>query len=381
MFICSIFCVIFLSVITQAQNSLTHNTGTLEVTIIDNGYIGDDGSSTFGGVVFNGNQNAMYTAGLSYAALGGGYGNFGVGNIEDFYNFTPIAGFFSIPYFNEYAYYTATLYAYPSSRSIVESFSNTGEDFVFIRTTISDNINNMNDLRPGIYTNWDVGNYLLNRGGYDPSRNLFYVYENGGAGDSSFYGIMGIGIDGVPMDPNTMKGTITETITSNRNVLYDLMNSTAFDTITIDGDYRIYTCCGPFVVPVGSSVIVDYAIVAGTSLADLQANADAAIVYGQYVSGELTSFTAAPADFVLKQNYPNPFNPTTKIRYQIPKLSFVTLKVFDVLGREVAALVNEEKPAGRYEVEFNATSLSSGVYFYQLQAGSFVETKKMVLLR
>jgi hypothetical protein len=88
-----------------------------------------------------------------------------------------------------------------------------------------------------------------------------------------------------------------------------------------------------------------------------------------------------PLSFNLSQNYPNPFNPSTKIKYQIPELSFVTLKVYDVLGNEVAALVNEEKPVGSYELEFNATSLPSGIYFYRLQAGSFVETKKMVLLK
>jgi len=80
-------------------------------------------------------------------------------------------------------------------------------------------------------------------------------------------------------------------------------------------------------------------------------------------------------------NYPNPFNPTTTIDYQIPRLSFVTIKVFDVLGNEVAKLVNEEKPIGSYEIEFDATNLPSGIYFYQLQAGSFVETNKMVLMK
>ena len=85
--------------------------------------------------------------------------------------------------------------------------------------------------------------------------------------------------------------------------------------------------------------------------------------------------------YSLLNNYPNPFNPATIIKYQIPKLSFVTLKVYDVLGSEIATLVNEEKPAGSYEVEFNAASLPSGIYFYRLQAGSFVETKKMVLMK
>jgi hypothetical protein len=96
-----------------------------------------------------------------------------------------------------------------------------------------------------------------------------------------------------------------------------------------------------------------------------------------------------PVEFSLDQNYPNPFNPATTIKYYIPELSFVTLKVHDVLGSEVAILVNEEKAVGYYEIEFNASSLASGIYFYRLQAGDpstgsgqgFVETKKMLLLR
>ena len=88
-----------------------------------------------------------------------------------------------------------------------------------------------------------------------------------------------------------------------------------------------------------------------------------------------------PADFTLHQNYPNPFNPGTKIKFVIPNSSFVNLKVYNVLGKETATLVNEERPAGNYEVEFEASSLPSGVYFYQLRAGSFIQTKKMILLR
>jgi hypothetical protein len=88
-----------------------------------------------------------------------------------------------------------------------------------------------------------------------------------------------------------------------------------------------------------------------------------------------------PNRLVLHQNYPNPFNPSTTIKYSIPELSFVTIKVYDVLGSEVVTLVSEEKPAGSYEIEFDATALPSGVYFYQLKADSFVETKKMVLMK
>ena len=89
---------------------------------------------------------------------------------------------------------------------------------------------------------------------------------------------------------------------------------------------------------------------------------------------------------ILFQNYPNPFNPTTKIRYTIPSvgtslMKFVQLKVYDVLGNEVATLVNEEKPAGSYELTWNAGNLSSDIYFYRIQTRNFIETKKMLLLR
>ena len=88
-----------------------------------------------------------------------------------------------------------------------------------------------------------------------------------------------------------------------------------------------------------------------------------------------------PTEYRLSQNYPNPFNPTTKIRYGLPGRVNVSLKIYDLLGREVASLVNEQKPVGRYDVSWDATGMPSGVYFYRLQAGEFVETKKLILLR
>ena len=90
---------------------------------------------------------------------------------------------------------------------------------------------------------------------------------------------------------------------------------------------------------------------------------------------------ALPNQFALNQNYPNPFNPTTTIQYSIPQRSSVKLKVYDLLGNEIAELVNEEKDRGVYSVSFDASGLASGIYLYKIQAGSFVETKKMVLLK
>jgi hypothetical protein len=95
-----------------------------------------------------------------------------------------------------------------------------------------------------------------------------------------------------------------------------------------------------------------------------------------------------PTEFILSQNYPNPFNPSTKIQYSVPQSSSVVIKVFDILGNEIQTLVNDEKPAGTYEITWHATNLPSGLYFYQLKvypanggAGSYSETKKMILIR
>ena len=89
----------------------------------------------------------------------------------------------------------------------------------------------------------------------------------------------------------------------------------------------------------------------------------------------------SPTKFVLFNNFPNPFNPTTTIKYEIPKTVNVSLKVYDILGREVQILINQEQKPGFYEVPFGNDDLASGIYFYRLQAGDFIQTKKMILLK
>jgi hypothetical protein len=104
-------------------------------------------------------------------------------------------------------------------------------------------------------------------------------------------------------------------------------------------------------------------------------------ITSSYITTGIEQFEGEVSTYSLSNNYPNPFNPSTKISYTIPQRSNVSLKVFNLLGSEVASLVNEEKSAGVYQIEFNAANLSSGIYFYKLQADTFVETKKMILLK
>jgi hypothetical protein len=102
---------------------------------------------------------------------------------------------------------------------------------------------------------------------------------------------------------------------------------------------------------------------------------------GDYITDIKSETLQQPSSFELMQNYPNPFNPSTRIIYSIPEQSKVTLIIYGVAGNEVEILVNEEKPAGAYEIKWNAADLPSGIYFYQVRAGSFVETKKMILMK
>ncbi len=108
---------------------------------------------------------------------------------------------------------------------------------------------------------------------------------------------------------------------------------------------------------------------------------DGAAILNRVGGGASESVGSVPTKVALNQNYPNPFNPTTMIRYELTEASPVKLQVFDMLGRVVATVVNERRDAGIYEVPFNASGLSSGTYFYRLQAGTFIETKKMMLIK
>jgi len=133
--------------------------------------------------------------------------------------------------------------------------------------------------------------------------------------------------------------------------------------------------------------------VTGNSQDSFTSSGSVTIKYLQTPTGVYQIYSDMPEKYSLLQNYPNPFNPVTKIRYTIPKTTvssisesgdeggFVSLKVYDILGNEAATLVNEEQPAGVYEVEFKGEKLSSGIYFYRLQAGNFSATKKLVLLK
>ena len=201
-------------------------------------------------------------------------------------------------------------------------------------------------------------------------------------GTNIFAGTSGYGV--ILSTDNGTSWTEVNSGLTNTNVTSLVVSGTSLFA-AISGSVFLSTNNGTSWTEVNSGLTNAYVTSLVVSGANLFAAASGGTVWRRPLSEIITSVewkgSNLPSQFTLRQNYPNPFNPTTKINYEIPKTSFVSLIVYNVLGKEVAELVNEEKAAGSYEVDFNAANLSSGVYFYKIQTGDFVETKKMVVMK
>ncbi|MEO8209948.1 MAG: T9SS type A sorting domain-containing protein, partial [bacterium] len=160
---------------------------------------------------------------------------------------------------------------------------------------------------------------------------------------------------------------------------------------TSGGDRRSLTTLGPLNMAPGDTQSVIFAQLIGRGTSNTNSVAVlrnmSNYVRGVYANNfqEVLSVknisSEVPGGFLLQQNFPNPFNPSTVIRYSITKSHFITLKVYDVLGNEISTLVNEKQNIGSYEVEFEGSNLSSGIYFYKLETEGFTDTKRMILVK
>ena len=172
------------------------------------------------------------------------------------------------------------------------------------------------------------------------------------------------------------------------SLFYDWLSYSSFDTLFIT-DPSDANVDAPALIPAlnsktiasGDSVIFYVALSYGVNETEMLASLEQVQVkYNQITSVE-SDYTNIPQNFKLEQNYPNPFNPSTKISFQIPQSEFVSLKIYNTLGSEVASLINERLSAGNHKVDFDASGLSSGVYFYTLKTNSFSQTNKMLLIK
>jgi serine protease len=279
------------------------------------------------------------------------------------------------------------------------SFANAPDNnYIILKFYFTNNTGtSVKDLYAGLYFDWDLidGSGAGDITTYDNQGNLSYTYNTVGGPDTyvttalissnnySFYAINNDGTDG-GFGVNDANGfTDAEKWEALSN---GIGKATAgpYDVSHVIGG-------GPFTIQSGDTIDVGFVIGAGLNLDDLRTIvSNARLKYPTLITGVDDEEKTILRSYNLAQNYPNPFNPSTKIKYSIPAtgisaVKFVQLKVYDVLGNEVATLVDEEQLPGDYEVEFNTASgigdLASGIYFYQLSAGSFVQTKKMIFLK
>ncbi|MFO7447666.1 MAG: T9SS type A sorting domain-containing protein, partial [Ignavibacteriaceae bacterium] len=146
------------------------------------------------------------------------------------------------------------------------------------------------------------------------------------------------------------------------------------------GDISHVISGGPFTIPANGSISTAFAVTAGPGLEALRNYIANARSRYNILTG-IEDESEIPLTFSLAQNFPNPFNPVTSIKYTVAGTGFTTLKVYDILGNELAVLINEVKVPGEYTIYFNAANLPSGVYFYELRSGSYKQVNKMMLLK
>lgn len=381
----------------QDTLSLAHDAGDLNVTMYNEGSIGaySKGDAAFPGITWKG-ENALWFGGLVFgtkerAKVNGIIASFRwIDTTEQFVNDIMTvksefaSGFSSDTNFDKIS--KATL----NDSGAVEPFgveilqytlSKTTDNFIFIRYGyINNSVAPLNSFYAGIFIDWDIlPNPAENLGGYDENTNL--VYMNGGVANSKYFGIACL-------------NTITGFRISDFNPSSDLQArielfkflSEKGTNITTPFEYRTYQGVNIGNIAPGDTVWSTFAVVAGDNLTEIKANATAAkakatsVGFLNIVGVELED--DIPTKFFVEQNYPNPFNPTTKITFGLSEKSNADLRVYDMLGREVAALVNNELlSSGTYNADFNASELSSGTYIYTLKTNNQIISKKMLLLK
>ncbi len=267
------------------------------------------------------------------------------------------------------------------------SFNNSPDNnYIILRYSFTNNsTNNISNFYTGIFCDWDLVDGQNDSTAWDGSGNFGYALHTISGFNtmvatalisSTNYGFWGI------LNNDTSSWQIYDGFTPTEK--WQAISSGIGKPSAGPGDISNVTSGGPFTIQAGQTLIVAFAIAAGNNLNDLRtAISEARIKYQSILTAVENNSNQIPLTYDLMQNYPNPFNPSTVIKYQIAKEGHVTLKIYDMLGREVEKLVDEEKPAGSYEAQFSAgnKNLASGVYLYSLRVNDFTSTKKLILLK
>jgi serine protease len=245
---------------------------------------------------------------------------------------------------------------------------------------------NISNFFSGLFIDWDMvdGDGTNDVADYDDVNNFGYVHHVGGApftyvgcglisaDNYGYYAIQNDGNDGgIGIYDEFSKVEKWQTLSGG------IAKKQAGPQ-----DVSMVVSSGPYTINTGASIDVAFVVAAGDSLTDLQNSIIASRTkYSEALTGVENNIVSKTMVFKLEQNYPNPFNPSTTINYQLREAAFVTLKIYDILGKEVATLVSQFEKEGGHSITFNGTDLTSGIYFYKLRAGNDIATKKLVLLK
>jgi len=379
----------------------TQKSGNLALTITSDGAFGFDdypSNSKGDGLIFNDGENVLFEGSLIYGTsqttiINTARDSNGGNSDEDFVVQTPftvsIPGNFAdeegLTIFNENNNLSNSLGV--STKLKTYSFSNKpNEDYIILEYSFNNTSNEtIENFHAGLFCDFDLGSNAENDFvAYDVTNNFGFVYDN----------------DQTSVSPKFALALLNHTnynfyAIDNPTSIYDgfsdeekwnTLSSGISNSFSDSSDISIVIGSGPFEIPIGKSITIAFVIAANDSLNELKnIIAQSRAKYIEIPTSINKNEIKMPDTFRLHQNYPNPFNPTTTIKYSIPlvEAKFVptTIKIYDVLGREVATLVNENKPAGVYEIIFDAFNLPSGVYYYQLKVNDFVETKKLILMK
>ncbi len=254
-------------------------------------------------------------------------------------------------------------------------------DYVAIRYDIyNTRTDTLRNVYVGIYADWDVNDVNMNKVDYDTLRSLGYMWDSTG---SNYFGVTILDTEATSFRAVYNPTYIYNNGFSEGSKYRFMTNGLELTKSDVVNDWSFVISAGPFTIPPGILHYkkVSVAFLGGNNLADLQLNTDAAKSKGAAILGVSERPSGVPDVYSLYQNYPNPFNPVTTISYSLAGRGHVSLKVYDMLGKEVASLIDTDQPAGNYETQFDGSQLSSGVYYYRLISDNFVQTKKLMLVK
>lgn len=261
------------------------------------------------------------------------------------------------------------------------------DDYVIVRYDLTNlTTSSISNLYIGQFFDWDIANYATNRTGYDATRSLAYAWDT--TGSAPYIGVRALD------SAASCRGLVNSGLTINRAAKWNWISGGFSQTTVGPADIFFVISSGPYTLAPGERRMVGFALIGGADLSTLQSHADAARAKWDYIKSivSVSERDGVPMAFSLGQNYPNPFNPVTTIKYALPTEASVSLKVFNILGQEIASLVNETQVAGYYEAVWDGKSasgsaISSGVYFFRIEAAPtdgnapFTQIRKMLMLK